>query len=510
MRVLNICARKLPYSRHGTSFARGQIGMTSINAILKVGLIILEVAVLFNFIILVHELGHFLAARWRGMVVDRFSIWFGKPLWQKKVGKVVWSLGSIPFGGFVSLPQMAPMEWIEGRVLDNGEPLKPAKPLDKIIVAVAGPLFSLALAFVFGSLVWFVGRPVSESETTTVIGYVAKDSPSAKAGLRVGDRILSVDGHKVSRFHGMGDSVTWWVVASEGRTVKVEVERDGKQLVLEPEPTRDPVKGWHRENLRQLKIAPAETPMVAKVTPHSPAELAGLQPSDLLVAVNGVPLLHSNTLSDYLREHGTETVRLTVRRGNRVFEAPVTPEIPVAGGVEHNPMIGVAWDQTGLLTMSYPTPWEQVSGVVGNMVNTFQALLSPKSDVKPQHLSGPVGIMRIYYLVFENEHAWRMALWFSVLLNVNLALLNLLPIPMLDGGHIVLGLAEFVRRRPLSEPVVRWVQTIGATTVIGFILYVTTFDLVDMRGPAAEDAKPPREELRFATPAGGTTAAPAK
>ena len=499
----------MPDNRHGTSFARGQIGMTNIYAILKVGLIILEVVLLFNFIILVHELGHFLAARWRGMVVDRFSIWFGKPLWQKKVGKVVWSLGSIPFGGFVSLPQMAPMEWLEGRVLDNGEPLKPAKPLDKIIVALAGPLFSAILAFVIAGLVWIVGRPVSESETTTVIGYVAKDSPASHAGLRAGDRILSVDGHKVTRFNGMGDSVTWWVVASEGRTVKIEVERDGKTLVLEPEPTREPVKGWHRENLRQIKIGPAETPMVAKVTVNSPAERAGLQPSDLLISLNGTPLLHPSTLSDHLREHGTEPVRLIVRRDNRTFETTVTPEIPVAGGLEQTPMIGVQWDQTGLLTMSHPDPWEQVSSVVGNMFNTFQALFSSKSDIKPQHLSGPVGILRIYYLLFENEHAWRMALWFSVLLNINLALLNLLPVPMLDGGHIVLGVAEFIRRRPLSEPVIRWVQTIGATAVIGFILYVTTFDLVDLRGPATEDAKPPRDELRFA-PATGNSPAPAK
>ncbi len=480
--------------------------MSHINAILKVVLILLEVVLLFNCIIFVHELGHFLAARWRGMVVDRFSIWFGKPLWQKKIGKVVWSLGSIPLGGFVSLPQMAPMEWMEGRVLDNGEPLKPAKPIDKIIVALAGPLFSAGLAFVIAALVWVVGRPVSESETTTVIGYVAKDSPAAHAGLKAGDRILSVDGHKVSRFIGMGDSITWWVVASEGRTVKIEVEREGKTLVLEPEPTRDPVKGWHRENLRQIKIAPAETPMVAKVTTNSPAERAGLKPSDVLISLNGVPLLHPNTLSDHFREHGTEPVRLIVRRENRTFETTVTPEVPVAGGVEQTPMIGVAWDQTGLLTMSHPDPWEQVSGVLGNMANTFQALFSSKSDIKPQQLSGPVGILRIYYLMFESEQAWRMALYFSVLLNINLAILNLLPVPMLDGGHIVLGLAEFIRRRPLSEPVVRWVQTIGATAVIGFILYVTSFDIGDLRRPTAEAVKP-RDELRFAPATGATPAA---
>jgi hypothetical protein len=148
---------------------------------------------------------------------------------------------------------------------------------------------------------------------------------------------------------------------------------------------------------------------------------------------------------------------------------------------------------------------EQVTGVVGNMVSTISALVSPRSDIKPQHLNGPVGIMRIYYLVFENEHAWRQAFWFSVLLNVNLGLMNLLPIPMLDGGHIVLSLAEFVRRRPLSEPVIRWVQTAGAMLVIGFILYVTTFDLVDLRGGKSAPARQAAEEVRFGP---ATTPAP--
>jgi regulator of sigma E protease len=483
--------------------------MILLTAILRVALICLEVVVLFNFIILIHELGHFLAARWRGLVVDRFSIWFGKPIWQKKVGNVVWSLGSIPFGGFVSLPQMAPMEWLEGRVLDNGELLRPAKPLDKIIVAVAGPLFSLSLAFVFATAVWLIGRPISQSEATNVIGYVAKDSPAEAAGLRPGDKILTVDGHPVSRFNGLGDSISWRVVASEGRTVRIEYERDGKVLVAEPEPTKDPVKGWQRENLRQIKIAPAETPMIAEVAKGSPAERAGLRPSDLITAVNHQRIYHPSSVADILRAGGTNAVAVSVTRSGQTFEVSIRPEFAVSGDLDKVPRLGLVWDQTGLLTMSYPTPWEQVSGVLNNMFNTFQALFSSKSDIKPQHLSGPVGIMRIYYLVFENEHAWRMALWFSVLLNVNLALLNLLPMPMLDGGHITLSVIESIRRRPLSEPFVRWTQTAGAVLVIGFILYVTSYDLIDLRGPRATEAKSAKEPLRFA-PAPGSTPVPAK
>ena len=470
-------------------------------AVLKVILICLEVVLLFNFIILVHELGHFLAARWRGLVVDRFSIWFGKPIWQHKFGSVTFALGSIPAGGFVSLPQLAPMEWIEGKVLENGDPIRPVRPIDKILVAAAGPAFSLALAFAFACIVWVIGRPVSEAEVTTVIGYVVKDSPSDRAGLRPGDRIVTIDNRQVDRFNGLGNSVLWQVAASEGRTLRVEYEREGTRHVAEPEPTKEPVKGWQRENLRQIKIYPAELPMVGEVKANSPAARAGLLPSDIILAADGRRLYHPLGLSDYITEKGAKPITLDVKRGKQRLQFTLTPEVPISGSIDKQPRIGVRWDETGVLTMIHPTPWEQITGVVGNMVNTLSALLSPRSDIKPQHLNGPVGIMRIYYLVFDNEHAWRQAFWFSVLLNVNLGLMNLLPVPMLDGGHIMLSLAEIVRRRPLSEPVVRWVQTAGAMLVIGFILYVTTFDLVDLRGTRGAPAKQAMEEVKFGAPA---------
>src|SRR5215208_887517 len=117
--------------------------------VLKVIFIILEVLLLFNLLIFVHELGHFLAARWRGLKVERFAIWFGKTIWKKKIGGVEFCLNSIPAGGYVSLPQMAPMEAIEGKGEERTEPLPPISALDKIIVAVAGPLFSFLLALVF-------------------------------------------------------------------------------------------------------------------------------------------------------------------------------------------------------------------------------------------------------------------------------------------------------------------------------------------------------------------------
>src|SRR2546428_13529652 len=138
----------------------------------RIALIFFEVLALFNLLIVVHELGHFLAARWRGLYIEKFGVWFGKPLWKKTINGVQYSLGSLPFGGFVALPQLAPMDIIEGKADLDRARLPKISALDKIIVAVAGPLFSLLLTVCFAGVVWAVGHPVSEADSTTVIGYV--------------------------------------------------------------------------------------------------------------------------------------------------------------------------------------------------------------------------------------------------------------------------------------------------------------------------------------------------
>src|SRR6187455_3388180 len=145
-----------------------------LSSIRFIGIIFL-VLMVFNLMILVHEWGHFLAARWRGLKVEKFQIWFGTPIWKKTYNDVQYGLGWIPAGGFVALPQMAPMDAIEGGN-ENREILPPITPLDKIIVAFAGPLFSFLLACLFAFVVWQVGKPEQEGMVTTTIGWVAPES----------------------------------------------------------------------------------------------------------------------------------------------------------------------------------------------------------------------------------------------------------------------------------------------------------------------------------------------
>jgi len=478
---------------------------------LKVIGILLEVVLLFNLLIVVHELGHFFAAKWRGLKVEKFAIWFGKPLWSKTVGGVEYRLGSIPAGGFVAIPQLAPMEAIEGKTDEKGEDLPPARPLDKIIVAAAGPAASLGLAFLFACVVWFVGRPVSEAETTNQIGYVLEGGPAARAGLQAGDRILSVNGHPVKRINGMGrmgDSVAWNVAVSSSPVIPIRFERDGKERVVEVEPLVQPRSGWGRKNLRQIQIIPAVTPMVARVFSNSPAEQAGLRRGDLVVAANGKPLLSQPALAEILTATKGAPVKLTIRRGGVDFPVTVTPRVPEG---EKQARIGIQWDERGVVALVHPGPLLQIKSSILTMWETISAVTDRRSEVGVQQLSGPVGIMRVYYLLFQNPMGWQLALWFSVVLNVNLAIMNLLPLPVLDGGHILLALIEWICGHPIHQKTLEVVQSAFAMLLIGAMLYISFFDVSDLvagRKSAITPAGKPVETMTFAPAVGATPPKP--
>src|SRR5512133_3594355 len=477
--------------------------------VVRVVFILLEVLILFNLLIVVHELGHFLAARWRGLYIEKFGVWFGKPLWKKTINGVQYSLGSLPFGGFVALPQLAPMDIIEGKADVDRARLPKISALDKIIVAIAGPLFSLLLALVVAAIVWAVGHPVSEGDSTTVIGYVLPDSPAQKVGLQPGDKILSVDGKPVRRcmgmndsvswevvrsegdkilsvdgkpvrrFMGMNDSVSWDVVRSEGDKIAVKFERGGKVQTVWVEPYKAETRGWRRQSVRQLLIYPAETAIIDKVEPNTPAAAAGLRSGDIIRGFNNTPIYNPIALLEYISKHPNDELVLHVERGGERLDIPVKPT-PLLTAGEMKPRIGIQWDTSGIVSIQHPNPIEQVYNSVTSTLKTIGAVASPKSDVKLQHLSGPVGIGRIYYLLFQSERGWQLALWFSVILNVNLAILNLLPIPVLDGGHIVLALIESVRRKPVNMRVLEVIQTSCAVVIIGYMLYITFFDVQDL------------------------------
>jgi regulator of sigma E protease len=464
-------------------------------SILKFVLILLEVLLLFNLLIFVHELGHFLAARWRGLKVDRFAIWFGKPIWKKKINGVEYALGTLPFGGYVALPQMATMEAIEGKSESSEQPLPPVTALDKMIVAFAGPLFSMLLAVAFAVVVWMVGRPTSAGDHTTRIGWVDPDGPGWKAGLRPGDEILAIDGHQVNHFGpAWRDSVMWRIVTSEGTNLTINYRRDGKEYTTQATPYKRPTKWYERKALRQLLIASEQKAVIHDVATNSPAAMAGLRRGDEIVALNGEKIHSLLAVLDTearMTNAGARPVTMTIRRGEEQFSRELLAEKPLKPA-SIGPQFGiVAWQGNTNVTLIHPTPFEQIRDSTGQILATIGAVFSSKTDIGVQQLGGAVMIIRLYTNLFENENGWRLVLWWSVVINVNLALLNLLPFPVLDGGHIVLSLIEAIRRRPVSARLLQYLQTACAVLLIGFMVFIAFYDTGDWVRSARRNREEP-------------------
>lgn len=447
-------------------------------------LTILEVLLLFNLLIGVHELGHFLAAKWRGLKIDRFAIWFGKPIWKTKINGVEYALGWIPAGGYVSLPQMATMEAIEGKVEDGtAAPLPNVSALDKIIVAFAGPLFSFGLACAFAVIVWGVGKPSNDVDNSTVIGWVDPTGPAALAGLKPGDTILEVDGHPVNHFDGFTqDCVKWRIITSEGTNIAIKYSRDGKVAMAYPVPIHKATPWYERKSLRQIMIGSASKPIIYEVASNSPAALAGLKTGDEIEALNGERIYSYGpieSVQDSWTNHPVQPITLTIKRGSDQFERKLTAVRP-AMPTNSPPLLGILSLQVETnVSLMHPSPLEQIQTSVGQIIGTFHALFSPKGDIGVQQLGGAVMIIRVYSSLLQSDDGWRRVLWFSVVMNVNLALLNLLPLPVLDGGHIMLSLIEAIRRRPVSNQILNFIQTGFAAMLIMLMLYLAFFDTGD-------------------------------
>jgi len=468
--------------------------MSLISTILHVILLIVVVLMVFNIIIFVHELGHFLAAKWRGLKIDRFQIWFGKALWKKEINGVQYGLGWIPAGGFVALPQMAPMEALEGETLDRA-PLPPITPLDKIIVAFAGPLFSMLLALVAAVVVCQVGKP-ADFISSQIVGEVVKDSPAAKAGIQSGDKIIEINGQPVNGFAGSLDSITEAIILSKGKQIEFVVERkddkgEPKRVTCVSEFKTEKTKWFQRGGLRQVGIGPEIDHLeLGSIVKGSPAAKAGFKEGDTLVSMNGEKFTTADAVIAFVKDTGAKPIEFEISRDGKPLTITVTPVVPKSPAGK-GPMLGfkpysVPHQDTAMV---HPRPIKQVGDSLRMMWTTINRVVASDSSIGVGHLSGPIGIGSLMYQLLLMENGWRMVLAFMVLFNVNLAVLNMMPFPVLDGGHITLAILEKIFGRPVKAKPLEILQTACALALISLMLFVSSKDIGDKfgHGPATGD-----------------------
>jgi regulator of sigma E protease len=426
--------------------------------------VVAAVILLFGAAVFVHEFGHFWMARRRGMKVEAFAIGFGPKVFAWTRDGIEYSFRWIPAGGFVKLPQMITSEALEGGT--TKDPVPPAPPAAKILVAFAGPFMNVVFALVIATFIYFAGLPVPVNPP--VIGFVEPGSREYKLGIREGDRIVQIEGRKLKSWQDVFEAAA----LAQTSIVTVVIERDGVRTTYQlPTTTDNPLE------LKMLNLDSQEHVIVGDVSPKSPAADAELKAGDEIVSFAGVTIFGKQQLIELVGKRGGQPTEIVVMRAGERLKRTVTPRILDAGAKKAR--IGISFAHTPTkyeVQRPGPLPWDQVIEVWQKTINTLNALLhSKQTGVGLDDLSGPPGILVM--LASQVATDYRLALSFMVLLNVNLAVINLLPIPVLDGGHILIAIIEKVRRRPLNMRVLEWTTTAFAVLLISLMIYVSFNDL---------------------------------
>jgi regulator of sigma E protease len=370
--------------------------------------------------------------------------------------------------------------------------------VSKMLILVAGAAFNILFALVLSTILWAVGQPVVEEEQTTRIG-VARETielpnghPTAgpAAGkLRGGDVIVAVDGKSVQSF----SDIIQLVALGHGRnaagqpSVEIDFDRDGhrEHTVLTPV-----LVGEGTDLFREIGIEPAAKVTVAGVIAGMPAEAAGLQFRDIITHLDGKPVGYVGFISDYLRTSGAKPVIVSALRDGKPVEVTVTPVKVTAPDTKIEAYrLGLSLKGAFTLKTIHTAPWEQVWDKVVWTGRNLESLVNRSSDVGLSKMSSPIGIanrMRQYA-----DADIRLLLWFVIFVNVNLAIFNLLPIPVLDGGQMLFATIGRLRRRELPPNVIIATQRAFFVLLMSMIIYVGFFDVKRMAREAKTERAAP-------------------
>jgi len=426
-------------------------------------------AITISVLVFVHEFGHFVAARICGMRVDRFSIGFPPRAFGKKIGHTDYCVSWLPIGGYVKIAGMVD----ESMDLDFLErPPEPwefrAKPIwMRMFVLSAGVLMNLVLALViFWGIHYAQGKTVRE---TTEVGYVIEQSVAEKGGLREGDKILQVNDRPVSSWDQIFDEL--YVAAMRG-DVTLTVLRGGHETTLLfgarsiPDPGDAP-----------FGIIPTQTViMVGTVDPGKPADKLGLKPQDILRSINGAPIRYDQRVRELVRQNAGKPITIEWTRGTTEMHGITVPTDDGRIGISYSaryigPVTHVNYSLLGAL----PAGARYMVNVTVVFAQQMWQIITGKVAFS-QSVAGPIKIAQL--ATQSSELGLLTYLGFMALLSINLAILNILPFPALDGGHIAFLCYEAVFRKEVPIKVRLGFQKVGIAVLLAFMAFVVINDIV--------------------------------
>ena len=425
--------------------------------------------VVIGVLVLVHELGHFGAAKFFGMRVDRFSIGFPPRAFGKQIGETDYCISWIPIGGYVKIAGMIDESFDTEFVNREPQPWEfRAKPIwQRMIVLAAGVIMNFILAIgIFWGIIYSEGKTVWP---TTVIGYVADNSAAQKAGFQVGDRILSINETPIQYWDEIEGQI---YVEHMGEDLRFAVERNGSPASLSIERSLIPSVSEERFGVLPRGVVP----VIASVQEGKPAAAAGLQPDDIITRIDRNPVDFYSLPATIKRSAGT-ALHIEWRRGDQVLEATMTPTAEGVIGISFNPRYEGPVDRRHFTVLAaFGEAVSDMADAIGAFFRNIYAIFAGTVSLS-ESVGGPVKIAQI-----ANRSAQAgLASFMTVMawLSLTLALLNLLPFPALDGGHLMFLAYEGLFRREIPARVKIVLQQAGFALLLVFMAFVVYNDIVN-------------------------------
>jgi len=443
--------------------------------------------VVLTVLVFIHELGHFSVARLCKVRVEVFSIGFGPEMfgWTDKTG-TRWKFSWLPLGGYVRMfgQDENVIEGGAARPLTNAEravSFKDKNVGQRMAIVAAGPAANFLFAIVVLAVVYVInGKPFIDP----VVGVVTQGSAAADAGLRTRDRILAMNGSPIAEF---GD-IEMTVQLNLDQPLAITVDRAGKQMEFTAHPKVLPTKDLFGNSVKmaQLGIAPHLEPVIGEVVAESAAAAAGLQPGDRILALNGTPVTDFGQVVTTVRESVDKPIAMIVDRAGKELQLTASPIIvevkDETGKTIRIPRLGIAAEAPDSRIKVGPVGATLAAGheVYNQSVVMLTGLWQMVTGARSSDDIG--GVLRIAKMSGDVAQIGTVSLiLFSVMLSINLGLINLFPVPMLDGGHLVYYAVEAVRGKPLGQKVQEFGLKVGLALVLSLMLFATWNDLVYLK-----------------------------